>query len=102
MLRLATDGMLAFSTVPLRVGLLIGAVTAALSFIELLFVLVAWLMGRTVPGWASTVGIVAFLFGVLFILVGIQGQYILRLYEQARARPPFIIERIVRRNDEHE
>jgi len=102
MLRLATDGTLAFSTVPLRVGLLIGTATAVLSFIELLFVVIAWLMGRTVPGWASTVGVVAFLFGVLFILLGIQGQYILRLYEQARARPPFIIERIVRRTDERE
>ncbi len=102
MFRLATDGTLAFSTVPLRIGLLIGVVTAALSFLELLFVVIAWLMGRTVPGWASTVGIVAFLFGVLFILLGIQGQYILRLYEQARARPPFIIERIVRRSGERE
>ncbi|HSW45314.1 MAG TPA: glycosyltransferase family 2 protein [Phycisphaerae bacterium] len=96
MWRLAVNGMLSFSTIPLRVGLAIGAITALLSFIELAFVVVSWLRGNTVPGWASTIGIVAFLFGVLFILLGIQGQYILRLYEQARARPTFIIERIVR------
>jgi len=100
MLRLAADGTFAFSTVPLRVGLVIGAITAALSFFELIFVLIAWLAGMTVPGWASTVGVVSFLFGVLFILMGIQGQYILRLYEHARARPPFIIERIIRQESD--
>ena len=96
MWRLAWNGMLSFSTIPLRIGLALGAVTALLSFVELAFVVVSWFRGQTVPGWASLLGVNAFLFGVLFILLGIQGQYILRLYEQARARPTFIIERIVR------
>ena len=88
--------MLSFSTIPLRVGLTVGAITALLSFAELAFVLISWFRGKTLPGWASILGLVAFLFGVLFILLGIQGQYILRLYEQVRSRPSFIIERIIR------
>ena len=96
MLRLAANGIFSFSTIPLRIGLGLGIVTATLSFLELLYVFIAWLQGRTVPGWASTVGVLAFLFGVLFVILGIQGQYMIRLYERAIARPPFIVERIVR------
>ena len=98
MWQLATSGMLSFSTIPLRVGLTIGIGTALLSFAELAFVIISWFLGKTVSGWASILGVIAFLFGVLFILLGIQGQYILRLYEQVRSRPFFIIERIVRRD----
>lgn len=97
MWRLGINGLLSFSTIPLRIGLTVGIITALLSFAELAFVIVAWFLGKTLPGWASILGLVAFLFGMLFILLGIQGQYILRLYEQARSRPSFIIERIVRR-----
>lgn len=100
MWRLAWNGVLSFSTIPLRIGLAIGTITALLSFVELAFVVIAWFCGQTVPGWASLLGVNAFLFGVLFILLGIQGQYILRLYEQARARPTFIIERIVRQQSD--
>lgn len=98
MWKLAADGMLSFSTIPLRVGLTLGIITALLSFAELAFVLVSWYGGKTtVAGWASILVVVTFLFGILFIILGIQGQYILRLYEQARSRPPFVIERIVRK-----
>lgn len=97
MMKLASDGILSFSTMPLRIGLGLGVVTATLSFIELGYVLVAHLRGDTVPGWASTVGVLSLLFGILFVILGIQGQYLLRLYERANARPPYIVERIVRR-----
>lgn len=95
--RMAINGILSFSTIPLRIGLFVGMITSGLAFLELLYVFITWMRGQTqVPGWASTVGVLSFLFGVLFILLGIQGQYLLRLFERARARPPFIVERIVR------
>jgi dolichol-phosphate mannosyltransferase len=97
MWKLASDGMLSFSTIPLRVGLTVGIITALLSFAELAFVVISWFRSSVIEGWASILVVVTFLFGVLFILLGIQGQYILRLYEQVRSRPPFVIERIVRK-----
>ena len=48
-------------------------------------------MGITVPGWASTVGIISFLFGILFIFLGILGEYIGRILVQVRERPLFIV-----------
>ena len=97
LLWLAVNGMLSFSTIPLRFSLWLGAVTALLSFLELAFVLISWMRGRTLPGWASTMGVTAFLFGVMFIILGIQGHYLLRLYERARERPQFLVDRVSRR-----
>jgi dolichol-phosphate mannosyltransferase len=48
-------------------------------------------VGDTVEGWASTVGILSFLFGVLFILLGLVGEYVGRILEQVRRRPLFIV-----------
>lgn len=92
MLKFAWHGVTSFSIVPLRTGILIGLMTALLSFAYLSkAVLTKILFGTTVPGWASTVGILSFLFGVLFIFLGILGEYIGRILEQVRARPLFIV-----------
>lgn len=96
MLKLASDGLLSFSTIPLRISMWLGIVTAVLSFIELAFVVISWAITRTAPGWASTLTVTTFFFGVLFIILGIQGQYLLRLYEIGRRRPNFIVDRIIR------
>lgn len=95
MLRLAWDGIMSFSTAPLRIGLMLGIVTSLLAFVELAFVVVAWALGKTVPGWASILGVMSLMFGVLLLIVGIQGQYLLRLYEQSVFRPPFVVESVI-------
>lgn len=92
MLRFAWHGISSFSIVPLRVGIGIGIVTSALSMAYLVrAVYQKVVVGDTVEGWASTVGILSFLFGVLFILLGLVGEYIGRILEQVRRRPLFIV-----------
>ena len=93
MFKLAKTGIFAFSSVPLRIGIVIGLVMSLLSFAELAYVLVAYLTHRTIEGWTSTMAVITFLFGVLFLLVGIQGEYIARIYERVQHRPAFLIER---------
>jgi len=95
MFKLAKAGLFSFSSIPLRVGVTVGFIIAFLSFAELLYVVISYFTQETVPGWASTVGITSMLFGVLFLLIGIQGEYILRIYERVQRRPPFLIERVV-------
>jgi len=51
-------------------------------------------MGNTVPGWASTVGIIALLFGVLFILLGVIGLYLARIHTALQGRPKFVAEKL--------
>jgi dolichol-phosphate mannosyltransferase len=92
MLRLAVSGVTAFSLTPLRIGTVVGLATALLAFLELAYVLVQAARGHTVPGWASVVGVTTLLFGVQFILLGLIGEYLGRVYLTAKRRPPFLVE----------
>ena len=92
MVLFALDGITSFSVVPLRVGMLVGGMTSLLAFAELSYALATKLSGgRTVPGWASAVSVVSFLFGVLFILLGLVGEYIGRILIEVRHRPRFLV-----------
>src|SRR6476469_3108867 len=92
MLRLAVSGVTAFSLTPLRIGTVLGLTTAGLAFLELVYVLIQAELGRTVPGWASVVGVTTLLFGVQFILLGLIGEYLGRVYLATKSRPPFLVE----------
>lgn len=92
MVKFAWQGVTSFSIVPLRVAILVGLSTALISFVYLSRAVIAHIYsGVTVPGWTSTVGILSFLFGVLFIFLGILGEYIGRILVQVRSRPLFIV-----------
>jgi len=93
MIGFAVVGITSFTIQPLRVSIIVGLVTALLAFTELVYVLAIALVKKTaVPGWASTLGILALLFGVLFVLLGVLGEYVGRIFEAVQARPPFIID----------
>ena len=92
MFRFAITGMTSFSVMPLRISILIGFITSALAFAELTYVLViALVYEATVPGWASMTGIVSLLIGVLFVVLGVIGEYVGRIFETVRNRPAFLI-----------
>jgi polyisoprenyl-phosphate glycosyltransferase len=92
MVRFAWHGISSFSLVPLRVTIGFGLVTAGISFSYLAFALYSKLVsGTVVEGWASTMGVLSFLFGVLFIMLGVVGDYLGKALEQVRARPLFIV-----------
>jgi glycosyltransferase involved in cell wall biosynthesis len=92
MLKFAWHGISSFSIVPLRVGIVIGLLTSSLSFLWLVRIFYVRLVTQdVVAGWASTVGILSFLFGILFIFLGLIGEYIGRILEQVRGRPLYIV-----------
>jgi glycosyltransferase involved in cell wall biosynthesis len=92
MLRLAWHGISSFSNVPLRLAIGLGIFTSGLAFLELVYAVTARLFwGHTVPGWASAVSLVSLLFGILFILLGILGEYIGRILIEVRARPRYLV-----------
>lgn len=92
MIGFAKGSIISFSTKPLVLGIWLGVITSMLAFAEILYVTYQVLIGETVAGWASTVGIISFLFGVLFIMLGIIGTYIARIHVALQNRPRFIIE----------
>ncbi len=96
MLRLAWDGITAFSDKPLKVAAYLGFLLSLCSFVYLLFVVIAKILGKsTVPGWASIVVINLFFNGVILIMLGVMGEYIGRIYDEAKNRPLYIVEKKV-------
>jgi len=92
MLRLAWTGITAFSIVPLRLATALGLLTSLFAFYQLLdAVYVKFFTSRAVPGWTSLYVLISLLFGILFILIGITGEYIARILEEVRDRPRFVI-----------
>jgi dolichol-phosphate mannosyltransferase len=92
MLKLAWTGITSFSIVPLRVSIVIGVLTSLLAFAEMLYAIYAKMFTDTVvPGWASGVAVVSFLFGILFIMLGVLGEYMGRVLIESRGRPRFLI-----------
>ena len=96
MLRFASGAVLSFSNKPLRLGIWIGILTSALAFLEILYVLVQYLRGMTVTGWASIVGILSLMFGFLFILLGVIGSYLGSIHQALQNRPKFIVDRHIK------
>lgn len=92
MLKLATDGVVGFSLVPLRAALKIGAVVAAISFVGGAAAIASKLAGIfTVPGWASVTVAVSFLGGCQLMVLGVMGEYIGRTYEEVLNRPLYVV-----------
>jgi polyisoprenyl-phosphate glycosyltransferase len=92
MLRFAWTGITSFSIVPLRLATGLGLLTSLFAFCELVdAVYVKMFTSRAVPGWTSLYVLVSLLFGILFILIGITGEYIARILEEVRGRPRFVI-----------
>ena len=91
MLRFAHGGIVAFSTKPLRVGIALGLVTSVLAFVALCYIISQYALGHTVPGWASTLGLLVFLFGVLFVILGVIGEYVGLIYIMLQRRPAYVI-----------
>lgn len=88
----ALEGITSFSTAPLRVWTYLGLAIAMLAFIFGLFVVGRTLMlGRDLPGYASLITVVLFLGGVQLIGLGVLGEYIGRLYGEAKGRPIYIV-----------
>lgn len=91
MFKLWTESVVGHSTAPLTFASKIGFVMSAVSLIGLIYVLIAFLSGASVAGWASLLSAVLLLFGIQFIVLGIIGQYIADLVTNQRGVPPYII-----------
>ena len=92
MLRLAFDGIIGFSTAPLRLALGTGLVLAVAAVAYGLVAIALKLAGLPyVPGYASLLVTITFLSGVQLIVTGMVGQYVGRIYDEARGRPLYFV-----------
>jgi glycosyltransferase involved in cell wall biosynthesis len=89
---LALEGITSFSTVPLRLATYVGVLAALLAFTWGLWIIartVLW--GDPVEGWPSLMTVVLFLGGVQLVALGIIGEYLGRLYVEAKQRPLYLV-----------
>ena len=93
MLRLAFDGITAFSDKPLKMASAIGIISAILSLLAIIYALISYfIFDSAVSGWTSLIISVLFIGGVQLITIGIIGEYIARINNDVRNRPLYIIE----------
>jgi glycosyltransferase involved in cell wall biosynthesis len=92
MMKLAADGVMSFSTAPLRLALHAGFVVSALALLYGLAAILARVGGwSAVPGWTSLLVVTAFLGGVQLMVLGMVGEYLGRVWEEVKARPLYIV-----------
>lgn len=93
MIKFAANAITSFSYKPLRLASYVGTFISLLSFMYLIYVIAERLLvpDSTTPGWASLAAISLFFNGVILIMLGIIGEYIGRIYEEAQGRPLYIL-----------
>jgi len=92
--RLALDGLFSFSGFPLRLVSVVGVVTSVLSAIGIAVVLYFRIFtDRAIPGWAATVIPVLLLGSVQLLALGILGEYVIRIFEEVKRRPVYLVDR---------
>ena len=92
MIRLATDGLLSFSTKPLRLVLDIGFVVSIMAFMFGIGTIISKFAGAfLVPGWLTIVLVTSFIGGIQLIVIGVVGEYVGRIYDEVKARPLYLV-----------
>lgn len=94
MVAFALDAVTSFSIVPLRFASHLGALFGLLGLLALSWVAVAWVSGGTVTGWASLAALILILGSVQLLVLGVFGEYLGRMYMEAKERPLFVIDEV--------
>lgn len=90
--KLAFDSFTSFSTMPLKISIFLGSIFSMLSFIGIAIVFVEKIVFKSaILGWASTISIILLLGGIQLICIGLQGEYIARIFNEVKKRPNYII-----------
>lgn len=96
LLKLASDGVFAFSIVPIRAAALIGALAIICSGLYTLYAIYAkFYLHQPTQGFTAIILMITFLSGILLLFLGIIGEYVGRVYEETKARPHYVVGRIL-------
>ena len=94
MVRFAFDALTGFSSAPLKLASHAGLALSAGSVLIILYIMIGWLSGRSIPGWTSLMLVVVVLGAVQMFVLALMGEYIGRLYNESKRRPLYIVQDI--------
>jgi dolichol-phosphate mannosyltransferase len=94
MVRFALDALTGFSSAPLKLASHAGLWLAAGSVLIIIYIAYAWLSGRSIQGWTSLMLIVIALGAAQMFVLALMGEYIGRLYNEAKGRPLYIVQEV--------
>jgi dolichol-phosphate mannosyltransferase len=94
MMRFALDALTGFSSAPLKLASHAGLALSIGSVVLILYIAYAWIAGHNVPGWTSLMLVVVVLGAVQMFVLALLGEYIGRLYNEAKQRPLYIVQEI--------
>ena len=101
LLNYAIDGIIGYSTKPLRIATFLGGASAFAAFVYLIVVLLEKLVGGIdIPGYATIIVLILFLGGMQLLCIGIIGEYVGRTFEQSKNRPVYIPKEILTYEDQ--
>ena len=96
----AVEGIIGYSTKPLRIATFLGGFTAAIAFLYLIIVILEKLInGIDIPGYATIIVLILFLGSMQLFCIGIIGEYVGRTFEQSKDRPVYVPKEILSYED---
>ena len=93
MISFAIEGITSFSTVPLKMVISLGFLSALFTLFLTVWAIAQKAFGNTAPGWSSTIISIYFLGSVQLLSLGLIGQYVGKIYKEVKARPKFFIDK---------
>ena len=99
MLSFAIDGITSFSVRPLRYIVLIGLLMILITLVAIIYGIISYAKGDTIPGWTSLLVSTWFIGGVVITSVGIIGEYVGKIYTEVKRRPLYLVEQVLEEKD---
>jgi dolichol-phosphate mannosyltransferase len=97
LVRLALDGILSFSSFPLRLASFLGLAITLSGIIYFLFAVCFFFLNGDVPkGWTSTIALLLLIGGAQLTILGVIGEYIARIYDESKRRPVYLVRSILK------
>lgn len=92
LVKLAVNGIMSFSTVPLQLSSWLGAAVSLCAFLYMLEVVVKTLVcGGDVPGYPSLIAVILFVSGVQLMVLGVIGEYLGKVFQETKGRPVYVL-----------
>jgi glycosyltransferase involved in cell wall biosynthesis len=91
MFRFAADGITSFSAKPLRISFFAGLFSSFIGLLYAIYAVVKYFRNETIPGWTSILVCILIIGGIQLISIGIIGEYLARVFNEAKNRPLYLI-----------